>query len=398
MATSVVAVDAPSPEPGRAVTGSGVPVPAGASPRWGRWAWLFAAVWLVYLAYPASEALQYPVAWARVAALCALAAFAIAFVLTFIRARNRRRAGRPQSLVEMLGGLGLMAALLAAMAPVVGQDVLGAAMYIVVLSVMVLPQRLGWPIALGATVLVEALSRTVPGWEPDELLVAQLVLGAVAGWGVGQLLDRNVELANARETISELAVVAERERVGRDLHDILGHSLSVIAIKAELAGRLLEEPAEGSAAGGGTARARSEVTDIETLSRESLADVRRTVSRMRSVSLDGEIAAARIALDAAGVEADLPARTDPVPPQRRELFAWALREAVTNVIRHSGAERCAVTLSERSIVVEDDGYGGQDAVGGSGLAGLRARAEAAGAVLRFGSGRLGGVRLEVEIP
>ncbi len=383
--------------------GAEMPVPAPVGRAWGRRPWIFAVVWLLYLIYPAVEAWRYPELWARIAALVGLALFAAVFVGTFMRARTWNREGRPPSvsISESATGLAMMAVLLAAVAPVVGEDVVGAMMYIVVLAVMVLPSRLGWSVAGAVIVAAAVLTHTVPGWESEDMFLAQLVLGAVAAWGVGQLITRNDELRAARESLSELAVVAERERVSRDLHDILGHSLSVVAIKAELAGRLLQ--GEGPIGARDGARARAEVSDIEDLARESLADVRRTVAQMRSVILDGELASARTALAAAGIEADLPGSGDIVPAVRRELFAWALREAVTNVVRHSGAGRCAVTLGPRRITVDDDGTfpvgprGDGVGPGGSGLRGLRARAEAAGAVLRLGRGPLGGMRLELEV-
>lgn len=396
--------------PGAQAPGGQAPPPAmtARTARWSRWGWLFSVVWLIYLAYPIAAAARHPGVWGRAGALTGLVLFALAFVAAYRRAWSDRFARGALPVREALACLAAMALLLAAVAPVVGEQVVGATTYIVVLAVMVLPSRWGWPVALAVTAVVAVLTTTVPGWQDQDPLIAQLLLAAVAGWGVGQLVTRNRELVAARETISELAVVAERERVSRDLHDILGHSLSVVAIKAELAGRLL-----GGAAGPEGAaldRVRAEVDDIESLARQSLADVRRTVARMRSVTLEGELAAAASALTAAGIEADLPASAEAVPPGRRELFAWALREGVTNVVRHSGARRCAVTLRERAVIVDDDGHGPGPRAGeraraggagdgaGSGLGGLRARAAAAGAVLRLGRGPLGGMRMEVEVP
>ena len=132
----------------------------------------------------------------------------------------------------------------------------------------------------------------------------------------------------AHEKNAELAVENERTRFARDLHDILGHSLTVITVKAELANRLLDVDTE---------RARAELTDLERLSRDALADVRRAVEGYRELTLPGELARARTALAAAEIEAELPNSTDEVPSHLRELFAWTVREGVTNVIRHSGA-------------------------------------------------------------
>ena len=167
-------------------------------------------------------------------------------------------------------------------------------------------------------------------------------------WGVNQLMPRNVDLLRAREENARLAVADERNRFARDLHDILGHSLTVITVKAELANRLLDVDPE---------RARAELADLERLSRDALADVRRAVEGYRDLTLPGELARAREALRAAEIDADLPNSTDEVPSELRELFAWTVREGVTNVIRHSGAPRCTVRLGAAEVEVRDDGAG-----------------------------------------
>jgi two-component system sensor histidine kinase DesK len=185
--------------------------------------------------------------------------------------------------------------------------------------------------------------------------------------------QRQRALAEAREDNARLAIQEERNRMARDVHDILGHSLTVITVKAELAARLLEVSPE---------RARTEVADLERLARDALADVRQAVAGFRDMSLPAELARARASLATAGIEADLPTATDAVPSDLRELCAWALREGVTNVIRHSGATACTVTLTDRGITVSDDGGGAGSGVPGTGLVGLQERASAVGAVLR----------------
>ncbi|UQU68598.1 histidine kinase [Couchioplanes caeruleus] len=188
-----------------------------------------------------------------------------------------------------------------------------------------------------------------------------------------------------------MAVQQERARIAADLHDILGHSLTVVTVKAELAQRLLDVDVE---------RARRELRDLEVLARDALSDVRATAMGVRGISLPGEIAAARAALAAAHVAAELPGAADEVPTRVRELFAWTIREAVTNVVRHSGASRCVVRLSPGSVEIVDDGPGdGPAAPDGQGLAGLRRRAEAAGARLVVGRRADGpGFRVRVEVP
>jgi two-component system sensor histidine kinase DesK len=191
--------------------------------------------------------------------------------------------------------------------------------------------------------------------------------------------------------LAALAVADERSRIAGDLHDILGHSLTVVAVKAELAQRLLDVDIE---------RARAELRDLEALSRDALADVRATAMGMRGISLPGEIAAAKAALAAANVEARLPGAADDVPTRNRELFAWTIREAVTNIVRHSRARHAEVRLSPHSVEIVDDGSGAVAAMNpGQGLAGLRRRADELGARLTAGQrGDRPGFRVRVEVP
>nr|WP_246306849.1 sensor histidine kinase [Herbiconiux flava] len=211
---------------------------------------------------------------------------------------------------------------------------------------------------------------------------------------------RTIAVVNElRATQAELeAVTAERERgrVARDIHDILGHSLTVITVKSELAARLLDvDPG----------RARAEIQDVETIARGALADVRATVSGVRGTTASGELAAARGALDAAGVRAELPSSTDVVPAAQRELVGWVIREGVTNVVRHAGASRCRIRIAEDSVTIDDDGtgpvvtaVGGPSAAPSTGLRGLRERVESVGGTLEVGRGELGGFALTVTLP
>jgi two-component system sensor histidine kinase DesK len=285
-------------------------------------------------------------------------------------------------------GAGLVLLVLAA--PAAGEQVVGGLIYIGVAAVMTLPPRQGLAVVAALVVLVVVLPLVVPGWTQLGDFLPSLLLGCFAAFGINQVIERNAQLARAREQLVDLAVSQERERVARDVHDILGHSLTVITVKAELAGRLLEDVP-------GTERARAEVADAERLAREALADVRATVSGMREVSLTGELVAAGRALEAAGIRADLPTAVDVVPARHRPLFAWALREGVTNVVRHSGAGWCGVRLTATCVEVRDDGRGpAEDAGGGSGLAGLRTRAAAAGARLETARSPEGGFLLRVQ--
>ena len=376
--------------------------PSSPAPRWvggddtrplgtSRIGWLWAAVWLVYLAVPIRTAWRARSTVAGVVAVVALLVFAVGFAAYFAWMRAQRiRTGQLSArfVWPVLGGMLL---LLVLAAPGAGEDVVAGGVYVAVTAAMTLPGRQVLAVAGVLTAAAVLLPRAVPGWGPIDDFIPQLLLATFAAYGVGQVLKRNIELAHARAQLVELAVTQERERLARDVHDILGHSLTVITVKSELAGRLMEtlppEPAVD--------RARREVDDVERLAREALADVRATVAGQREVSLTGELAAARQALAAAGIEADLPSAVDDVPARHRELFAWALREGVTNVVRHSAARWCGVRLSAECVEVRDDGRGPVGGPGGTGLAGLRRRAENAGARLVTGGTPDGGFLLRM---
>jgi two-component system sensor histidine kinase DesK len=269
--------------------------------------------------------------------------------------------------------LGTLLGLTVVMCVCVGEAGASGLVYVAVLGVICLPAR--WAAALTGVLAVttEVLGHTLAGWSSPAGLTFAICAAAFAMWGVSQLMQRNVDLLQAKEENARLAVADERNRFARDLHDILGHSLTVITVKAELANRLLDVDPD---------RARTELVDLERLSRDALADVRRAVEGYRDLTLPGELARAREALRAAEIEADLPNSTDEVTSELRELFAWTVREGVTNVIRHSGASRCTVRLGASAVEVADDGGGPRSGTGGgTGLDGLRERAAAAGAVL-----------------
>jgi two-component system sensor histidine kinase DesK len=255
----------------------------------------------------------------------------------------------------------------------IGQRGNASAVYIAVTCVMCLRTRWAWLASVVVAATTYGATLWVPGWHRDEGILFGTLVATLAIWGISQSISRNIEVLAVREENARLALDDERNRFARDLHDILGHSLTVITVKAELANRLIDVDAE---------RARAELDDLERLSRDALADVRRAVEGYRELTLPGELARARTALSAAEIAADLPNSTEGVPSDRRELFAWTVREGITNVIRHSGASRCTVVLGEHEVEVRDDGQGvlssESASSGGHGLTGLRERAAALG--------------------
>jgi two-component system sensor histidine kinase DesK len=231
--------------------------------------------------------------------------------------------------------------------------------------------------------------QNLAGVPSDSVYFAPLIILSISLMmaAFGRQIAAIQQLRATQQELARLAVEDERSRVARDLHDILGHSLTVITVKAELAGRLVAAD---------PARAAAEIADVEDLARGALADVRSTVSGFRGVSIATELAGARVALESAGIRASVPGTADVVPADARELFGWVVREGVTNVVRHSGATEATIRLAADSVEVSDDGLGPTDtASDGNGLAGLRERVDAAGASLTVGRSESGGFRLAV---
>jgi two-component system sensor histidine kinase DesK len=276
------------------------------------------------------------------------------------------------------------------MIPTAGQAGLTGLVYIAAVGMMILELRAGITFALLLLAGAEISMRAVPGWTDDGSYGFAIFLGSLAVYGMRRAIQRTIELDAARKDMAELAVREERNRFARDLHDILGHSLTVITVKAELAGRLI---------GANPERAAAEVADVESLARAALADVRAAVAGYRELSLAGELVSARAALQAAGIKAELPTTVDEVPEEIRELFAWVVREGVTNVVRHSGAKRCTIRITAAEIEVLDDGKGPTPggSASGHGLVGLRERADQAGASIQVGRAPGGGFRLAVKV-
>jgi two-component system sensor histidine kinase DesK len=352
-----------------------------------RFGWIFAAVWLFYLNESLTVLLGRPDDWQRAVGLAALAVFAVGYLFAVAMLRDGRRPSAGRAWAVLLGLL----ALFALQVPGVGYHALTCVVYIAAAAMAGLPIRQAVPFAAFLVIGTELLSRLVPGWHDQGYGLAAL-LGALATWGIRLASERQQRLAAAQAELATLAVQHERSRIAADLHDILGHSLTVVTVKAELAQRLLDVDLD---------RARAELRDLEVLARDALADVRATALGVRGISLPGEIAAAREALAAANVEADLPGAADQVPTRLRELFAWTIREAVTNIVRHSRAEHAEVRLGPSSVEILDDGPGvAQDAApDGQGLRGLRDRAEALGGHLTVGRrADRQGFRVRVEVP
>jgi two-component system sensor histidine kinase DesK len=197
-------------------------------------------------------------------------------------------------------------------------------------------------------------------------------------------------LKKANEEIEHLAKVAERERIARDLHDVLGHTLSIIILKSELAGKLIDRDPQ---------RAKAEMADVEKTSREALTEVRTTIRGYRGYSLEVELKQARATLQTAGVKVTFESSEVALTPVQESVVSLVVREAVTNVVRHAGARNCLLRLAPANgacrFEIQDDGRGG-GITEGNGLRGMRERIEALGGTLQRETNS--GTRLTIEFP
>jgi two-component system, NarL family, sensor histidine kinase DesK len=260
--------------------------------------------------------------------------------------------------------------------------------------VVVKYQERGFPVVVGLTALAIVLPGIVPSWHGTFTTgfgngtAIAIPMASLAMFTFGRILKGNRQLSAARSEIARLAAENERTRIARDLHDLLGHSLTTITVKAELAQRLRHRDVDG---------ALREIAEVEALSRRALSDVRAAVGNYREVTLANELATGKEVLRAAGIAAEIPPATDVVDDSTQELFGWVVREGVTNVVRHSRASSCQVLISPSSVEILDDGVGSGGARRrGNGLAGLAERVAAAGGEIEAGPAGPAGWRLAVQ--
>ncbi|MGW0282911.1 sensor histidine kinase [Streptomyces sp. NPDC003236] len=253
-------------------------------------------------------------------------------------------------------------------------------------------------VGLLLTVYAGAVSAVRDGWSDAANIAYATFLSSMVTAAILGLSEAVRELRAAREELARRAVEKERLRFSRDLHDLLGHTLSVIVVKSEAARRLA--PRDMDAALG-------QIGDIESVGRQALTEIREAVTGYREGSLATELARARSALLAASVEPEVRRSGTPLTPAAEALLGWVVREAVTNVVRHSDATRCEISVEgaveQARLTVTDNGTGGAapraaEGIGGTGLTGLTERLAAAGGSLRAGPSPRGGFTVFAELP
>lgn len=245
---------------------------------------------------------------------------------------------------------------------------------------------------LGLLILVLAIDAAFfhapVGFWATSMVVALGVAGSNIHFAEKNRADAKLRMAH--EEIEHLAKVAERERIARDLHDVLGHTLSLIIVKSTLAGKLIDRHPE---------KAKDEIADIENASRDAMAEIRSTLRGYSSYKISDEIQRAKLTLASAGISAESDTVDLSMSPAQESVVALIMREAVTNVVRHSHAKNCRLRLASENgacvLSVEDDGRGGIQAEG-NGLRGMRERIEALGG--RLVRDTASGTKLKFEFP
>ncbi|HKN98003.1 MAG TPA: sensor histidine kinase [Pseudonocardiaceae bacterium] len=348
------------------------------------------AVFLFYLAQPVYNVLtEHRPTWQVVVVLTSVAVFSASYV--YVAAWGQCRS-HPVRLL-LIAWLCVFPVILAVL---LGPDMLIFLTYAVAPALMLLPPFGGFILGFGSAASLLVATQVITGtadWNSAMILVVL----TLAMFSFSGLIRTVRELRAAQGKMAKLAVAEERSRLARDLHDVLGHSLTTITVKAGLARRVLESSTDRQ-------RAIDEVRDVEELARQAMSDVRATVSGYRTASLATELVGARAALSAAGIAPDLPRAVDNVTAGLQETFAYVLREGITNVIRHSRASRCQVRLGDTWLEVRDDGVSAAEQVtssretgGGHGLSGLAERVATVDGTLEAGPQPEGGFLLRVSV-
>jgi two-component system sensor histidine kinase DesK len=355
-----------------------------------RLAW--SGVWLAFLGYPIGDIVSrhHSTAW-EVAAWASLLLFVVLYLRTmWLALGSDLRYPRPAA----NGWLVALIVVTFAMVAGFGTAWAGLIIYLGVATGATLPNRAALT-TLGGIAAVTVAFGIASGTSASDLAFVVFLTTAlgVTMLGVRRMFQLIVELRDARDEVARLTAAEQRLRFARDLHDVLGHNLSAIALKSQVARRTLRsDPAAAAAA----------LEDVEAVAHQSLDDVRALVSGYRPLSLDEELAAADELLSAAGVQPVIE-RPAEVPRGRAdELLAWAVREGATNMVRHSNAAHCRITVTvaggEACLEMADDGTAANGNAGGSGLRGLRERMTEAGGELHAGPLEGGGFGLRVRVP
>lgn len=360
---------------------------------WERLGWLAASLWLVFLAFPliilwSGEAYPLPV---RLGITALLGIFAVVYTVSVRDSYATEELlsqvrATPRVVISIL----VMSVICAISISILGPGAVGMLIFVQAYSAYATGLRQATIIA-AATFAGAVLVITVWQAWPNFWFFLIVIVAVAMTTLVGRYFAERSELESISER--EFEMRDERERLAKDLHDLLGHTLTVIAVKSELADRTMDAHPE---------RARQEIQQIRHLTREAITEIRQAVSGLANPSLEHQLQATHDALRSAGLTTTLIGQADEVEVQYRALFSWVLRESVTNIVRHSDANHCEVALAPRTLRITDDGAGFPTAAldhltEGHGLRNIRSRIEQAGGGLIIANQDSGGARLEVRM-
>lgn len=339
---------------------------------------VLAGVWLVSLYYAIRPLLELDI-WSQVLGFSCIAVFVPVYLSGFrTLGAFVPIARRPARLV----GLGVLLACTLVLGVVSLEASLTLCVFMIAYSVFTLWRPLSYIAALSVTSGAIGTLVWLRLLEQAPTVVTSMLVILVGGTVTVTMIEGS---AKADALQRENAVIAERDRMARDVHDLIGHSLTVVNLKAQLAQRLLDtDPAQ----------AHAELAEIQAIVSEALGGVRRTVTEARSSSIEDELVSAGDALASADVAVEIVGDAAEVWEPIKLVSGWVLREATTNVLRHAHASRCRFTFASTRMTIEDDGDGmhGRE---GNGVRGMRERVSAAGGRLSVGASELGGTKVEV---
>lgn len=383
-----------------------------------RYGWVLAATWLVFLIFPLLSILTSDRIGngAKVASSVLYLAFAVVYVDGFRRQHRREqqdrtdpdRPGGPWTNGDTAGivHFAVLVTLTVALYLVADTGSVGVVPFLIVFAAFQFPWPAVWTVFLAG--LAVTVSVPLAAGQLGEMWSLSLIAAGVGGAAVLVRLFESHRFDQAHLR-TRLAISDERTRVARDVHDVLGHSLTAVILKVELCQRLLGDQTASDAADPKRVQAcREQLVELESISRQALTEIRSTVGGLRATDVGDEVMAARTVLADAGVELLVTGDVADIAEEDRSMAAWVVREAVTNIVRHAKAEHCEIQLAPAPGVllrVSDDGVGLGSSSEGNGLRGLGERVVSAGGVLQVespsrgsdGIESAGGTSIEVAV-
>lgn len=345
---------------------------------WKRASAIFSAAWLVFLIFPVLHVISNELpTWQKAVALTLMVAFAACYVLGWQYPASHMSA---QERRERLRWFGVLTVLVAAVAGVAGWIAVALTPYLLSYASFTLWQPWRWIISVVIVLGVGGIAT----FERNALDIFLIDLALLV---TSLLLAEFIIRSDAWEKAErDRLVLAERDRIARDVHDLIGHSLTVINLKVQLAERLIETD---------PTRAKTELSSVRNIASEALSGVRQTVTEVRTATVADEIGNVCDSLASAGIRVKMMGSPESLRGPMAKVAGWILREAATNVVRHAQASNCELRFASNCLVISDDGVGLQG-VGQCGLQGMRERVAAAGGSLTLDRSELGGTKVEVK--